>query len=340
MTQMRALEVRSLTPDLSGLGLTGRPIPEPGPGEALVRIEATALGFPDLLMTQGLYQAKPALPFVPGMECAGTIVALGAEAVDGPWRVGDRVIAGALTGGVAQYGVFPVGSLQSLPAPLSFAQGAALRVAYLTAWVSLVRLGRAQPGETVVVQGAAGGVGLAAVDLARELGLRTIAVGSSAAKLAQIAALYAPDHVLEGPTGIRQAVLDLTGGRGADLVYDPVGGDVFDEACRYTAFGGRLLVVGFASGRIPVVGANIPLIKGFSVVGVRAGEYGRRFPAHGAEHLQAIHALAEAGRIRPHVHAQVPLSAWREAYAGMQDRRVIGRTVILPWGDAESDTIG
>jgi len=330
---MRALEVRALSDDLSGLALADRPIPRPGAGEVLVRIEATALGFPDLLMAQGLYQAKPPLAFVPGMESAGVIVELGAGYADwghADWQVGDRVICGGLTGGVAHYGVFPVGAVQRLPDALSFAQGAALRVAYLTAWVSLVRLGRAQPGEWLVVQGAAGGVGLAAVDLARELGLRTIAVASQADKLDAVRGLYPFEAGLVGPTGIRQAVLDLTDGRGADLVFDPVGGDVFDEACRYTAFGGRLLVVGFAGGRIPTVGANIPLIKGFSIIGVRAGEYGRRFPDHGREHLAAIHALAEAGHIRPHVQAAVPLSQWREAYAAMRDRRVIGRTVILP----------
>eukprot|EP01037_Dinobryon_pediforme_P003608 gene3608-3655_t len=324
---MRVLEVRALSDDLSGLALADRPIPQPGPGEVLVRIEAVALGFPDLLMTQGLYQAKPPLPFVPGMECAGVVVDRGADVTE--WQVGDRVICGGL-GGVAQYGAFAGDAIQSLPDRLTFAEGAALRVAYLTAWVALHRLGRAQPGEWLVVHGAAGGVGLAAVDLARELGLRTIAVASGAAKLNAVCALYAPEAGLVGSTGIRSAVLDLTGARGADLVYDPVGGDVFDEACRYTAFGGRLLVVGFAGGRIATVGANIPLIKGFSIIGVRAGEYGRRFPELGRENLDAIHALARQGRIRPQVHTALPLDRWRDAFAAMQDRQVIGRTVILP----------
>ncbi len=324
---MRVLEVRALSDDLSGLALADRPIPQPGPGEVLVRIEAVALGFPDLLMTQGLYQAKPPLPFVPGMECAGVVVDRGADVTT--WHAGDRVICGGL-GGVAQYGAFAGDAMQPLPECLTFAEGAALRVAYLTAWVALHRLGRAQPGESLVVHGAAGGVGLAAVDLARELGLRTIAVVSSDAKRNAVQALCHPEAVVIGPTAIRAQVLDLTGGRGADLVYDPVGGDVFDEACRYTAFGGRLLVVGFAGGRIATVGANIPLIKGFSIIGVRAGEYGRRFPELGRENLDAIHALARQGRIRPHVHAALPLDRWRDAFAAMQDRQVIGRTVILP----------
>lgn len=327
---MRVLEVHSLSDDVSGLALAERPMPEPGPGEVLLKIEAAALGWPDLLMTAGAYQAKPALPFVPGMECAGTVIACGADVAG--WASGARVIAGGTSGAVAQFGVFPADGLMPLPGGLSFAQGAAFRVAYLTAWVSLVRLGRAQAGEWVVVHGAAGGVGLATVDLARALGLRTIAVASSAEKLVAIAAHCPPDVALVGPVGIREAVLEATGGRGADLVFDPVGGDVFDEACRYTRFGGRLLVVGFAGGRAATLKTNLALIKGLQVVGVRAGEYGRRFPDHGREHLAAIAALAEADAIRPHVHAELPLDRWRDAYAAMQDRQVIGRTVILPHG--------
>jgi NADPH2:quinone reductase len=322
--------VQVLSDDLSGLALVDLPVPQPAADQALVRIEAAALGFPDLLMTQGLYQAKPALPFVPGMECAGVIAALGEGAQGAGWHVGDRVICGGQTGGVAQYGCFGTDSLQALPDHLSFAQGAALRVAYLTAWVALQRLGRARPGEWLVVQGAAGGVGLAAVDLARHLGLRTIAVTSSQAKLDVVHALYQPEAGLVGPVGIRTAVLDLTGGRGADLVFDPVGGDVFDEACRYIAFAGRLLVVGFAGGRIATVGSNIPLIKGFSIIGVRAGEYGRRFPERGRENVDAIVTLARHGRICPQVHAALPIGQWREAFGAMQNRQVIGRTVILP----------
>lgn len=325
---MRALEVQALAPDLASLALTERPVPQPGPGSALVRIEAAALGFPDLLMTEGLYQAKPALPFVPGMEGAGAVVAVGEGS---RWRVGARVIAGGI-GCAAQYGVFADAALLPLPDALSFAQGASLRAAYITAWTAIMRLGRAEAGETLVVHGAAGGVGLAAVDLGKALGLKVIAVASSAEKRDAIVRLHAPDHLLAGPVGLREEILALTGGRGADLVYDPVGGDVFDEACRYTAFGGRLLVVGFAGGRIAEVRTNIPLIKGFSVVGVRAGEYGRRFPERGAQDVAAILRLAGEGRIRPHVHCAVPLADWREAYLAMRERRVIGRTVILPHG--------
>jgi NADPH2:quinone reductase len=326
---MRALEVQALAPDLAGLALTERPMPQAGAGQALVRIEAAALGFPDLLMTEGLYQAKPALPFVPGMEAAGEVIAAGEGS---RWKPGDRVIVATLTGAAMQYGAFADTALLPLPDAMSFAEGAALRAAYITAWTAIARIGRAEAGETLVVHGAAGGVGLAAVDLGKALGLKVIAVASTAEKHEAIQLLYAPDHVLAGPTGLREEILALTGGRGADLVYDPVGGDVFDEACRYTAFGGRLLVIGFAGGRIAEVRTNIPLIKGFSVVGVRAGEYGRRFPERGAEDVAAILGLAGEGRIRPHVHSAVPLADWREAYLAMRERRVIGRTVILPHG--------
>lgn len=330
MMTMQALEVSTLTPDLTGLGIVARPVPEPGDGQVLVRIEAAALGFPDLLMTRGGYQAKPPLPFVPGMEAAGTVVAVGAGA---DWREGARVIVGGLTGGCAQFGVHATDAIVPMPDALSFPEAAALRAAYLTAWVALVRCGAAQPGQWVLIHGAAGGVGLAAVDLARALGLRVIAVASSEEKRRRIADLYAPEHVLAGPVGFREAVLDITGGRGADLVYDPVGGDAFDESTRCIAFGGRLLVVGFASGRIPDIRANIPLIKGFSVVGVRAGEFGRRFPDLGQENVAAIVRLAGEGRIRPHVHAALALSRWREAFEAMETRTVIGRTVLLPHAD-------
>jgi NADPH:quinone reductase len=326
---MRALQVQNLSADLSGVSIVDTAIPEPQSDEVLVRIEAAALGFPDLLMTRGEYQAKPALPFIPGMEAAGVVVRAKS---DGPWREGDRVIAGMLTGGVAQFGCFPEGALIRLPDRLSMAQGAALRAAYLTAWVALVCRGVAQAGEWLLVHGAAGGVGLAAVDLGVALGLKVIAVASTQEKRKTISDFYKPAHVIDGSAGFREQVLTITGGRGVDLVYDPVGGDVFDESTRCIAFDGRLLVVGFAAGRIPQIGANIPLIKGFSVVGVRAGEYGRRFPDRGRENIAHILEFADQGRIKPHVHAAFPLDDWKLAFQGMEQRSVIGRSVVLPHG--------
>ena len=323
---MRALVVETLAPDYAGCALRDVPVPTPGPGEVRVRVRAAAVNFPDLLMTRGEYQHKPDLPFTPGLEMAGEIDALG-EGVEG-WRIGDAVVGGGR--GFAELAVAPAASLRAKPERLSFSEAAAYGAAYLTAYVSLVRRARAQAGEWVLVHGAAGGVGLACVDLAKALGLKVIAAGSSDAKLAVVEAEYAPDATVNVTGGFREAVKALTGGRGADIIYDPVGGDVFDESTRCIAFDGRLLVVGFTSGRIPTIGVNIPLIKGFSVMGVRAGEYGRRFPAKGAENQAAIWRLADEGVTRPRVHAELPLADWRDAFDLLATRQVIGKAVIRP----------
>ena len=325
--RMRALQVNELGPDFSGCAICEIETPRPGPGETLIRIEAAALGFPDLLMTEGKYQHKPALPFIPGSEASGEVLALG-DGVQG-FAVGDAVVAQLGTGGFAEYTACPARRLRAKPAALSHAQSAALGIAYLTAWAGLVRCAALQPAEWLLVHGAAGGVGLAAVDLGKALGARVIAASASDEKLAAIGRLYAPDALVNVSGGFRERVKAITGG-GADVIYDPVGGDIFDESTRCIAFGGRLLVIGFASGRIATVPANIPLIKGFSVVGVRAGEYGRRHPERGEENFDAIWALAEAGRLTPHVHATLPLGAWRDAFEMMRSRAVVGRVVLAP----------
>ena len=323
---MRALQVRELLPDHAGAGLADLPVPAPGPGEVRVRVRAAAVNFPDLLMTRGAYQLKPPLPFVSGLEFAGEIDATG-EGVSG-WRTGDAVVGGNRFGAMADYAVVPAASLRRKPAGLSWEEAAAYLVAYLTAYVALVRCARIEAGEWLLVHGAAGGVGLATVDLAKALGARVIAAASSAPKREAIARLYAPDAVLAADPGFREEVKALTGGKGADVIFDPVCGDVFDESTRCIAFGGRLLVIGFASGRIPEVSVNMPLIKGFSVVGVRAGEYGRRFPERGAENVAAIDALVPAGRIRPHVDAAFDLADWRRAFAMLEQREAIGKVVL------------
>ncbi|WP_422061697.1 NADPH:quinone oxidoreductase family protein [Sphingopyxis sp.] len=323
---MRALQVRELLPDHAGAGLVDLPVPAPGPGEVRVRVRAAAVNFPDLLMTRGAYQLKPDLPFVSGLEFAGEIDAVG-DGVSG-WGTGDAVVGGNRFGAMAEYAVVPAASLRRKPETLSWEEAAAYPVAYLTAYVALVRCARVELGEWLLVHGAAGGVGLATVDLARALGARVIAAASSAEKRDAIARLYAPDAVLAADPGFREEVKGLTGGKGADVIFDPVGGDVFDESTRCIAFGGRLLVIGFASGRIPEVSVNMPLIKGFSVVGVRAGEYGRRFPERGAENVAAIDALVAAGKIRPHVHASLDLADWRQAFAILERREAIGKVVL------------
>jgi NADPH:quinone reductase len=325
---MRALQVTELLPDHAGAGLADVPVPEPGPGEVRVRVCAAAVNFPDLLMTRGDYQLKPPLPFVSGLEFAGEVDALGEGVSD--WQVGHPVVGGNRFGAMAEYCVAPAAALRAKPDRLTWEEAAAYPVAYLTAYVALVRCARVEAGEWVLVHGAAGGVGLAAIDLAKALGARVIAAASSADKRAAIARLYAPDAVIDGGPGFRERVKALTGGAGADVIYDPVGGDVFDESTRCIAFGGRLLVIGFASGRISEVSVNMPLIKGFSVVGVRAGEYGRRFPQRGVENVAAIDALAAAGKIRPHVHAALDLADWRTGFAMLERREVVGKVVLKP----------
>ena len=325
---MKALVVEELAADYAGCVLKEIPTPDPGPGEVLVETRAAAVNFPDLLQTRGEYQHKPALPFIPGLEMAGVVAKVG-EGVT-RWKVGDAVAGGARIGGFSEMALTFAQGLRPKPEHLSFAQAAGFGAAYLTAYVSLVRRAEVEPGEWVLVHGAAGGVGLACVDLAKLLGCRVIAASASDAKRAVIEAEYAPDATVNVTGGFRERVKEITGGRGADVVYDPVGGDVFDESVRCIAFNGRLLVVGFTSGRIPTVSVNMPLIKGFSVMGVRAGEYGRQFPERGRENSAAIWKLAEEGKLKPRVYREYPLADWRAAFDSLADRQVIGKSVIVP----------
>lgn len=321
----RALVCERLTDDLSGLALREQAVRPPGPGEVAVRMRAAALNFPDLLMSRGGYQVKPALPFVMGLEGAGEIEAIG-EGVEG-LRIGQRVSPSASGGTITQRKLIRADGLTAVPEGFDFAEGAAWRVGALTAWVALVRRGALQPGETLLVHGATGGMGVAAVQLGRHLGATVIATGTSDAKLAQLAA-HGADHVINVKGGFREQVKALTGGRGADVIYDPVGGDVFDESLRAIAFNGRLLLIGFASGRIPTVAVNTVLIKQFSVIGVRAGEYGRHFPKHAAEDRAEILRLANQGLFRPLIGARYPLDRALDALRALAAREVAGKIVI------------
>jgi len=326
--QMRALVVSSLEPNYGGVAIQQVPVPRPRAGEVLVKVKAASVNFPDLLMTRGEYQLKPPLPFGVGMELAGEVVAIG-EGIEG-LSLGDAVVGGSRLGAFAEYAVLGKDSAKPKPAALSFAQASAYGVAYLTAYVALVRRARLEPGEWVLVHGASGGVGLAAVDLAKVMGAKVIATSASDEKLAVVMAEYAPDAVLNVSGGFREQVKAITGSAGADVIYDPVGGDVFDESVRCIGFDGRLLIIGFTSGRIPNVSVNMPLIKGFSVMGVRAGEYGRQFPQKGLENTQAVWDLANSGAITPRVHAEYALEDWREAFDMLANRKVIGKVVIVP----------
>jgi NADPH:quinone reductase len=322
---MKALVCRALSEDIGTLKVEETVLPPLGAGQVRVRLRAGAVNFPDILTVQGKYQHKPALPYIPGTEGAGEVIAIG-EGVAGI-AVGARVIVGGL-GCFAEEIQVAASAVRSIPPGVSFAVAAGFTAAYLTAYVGLVRRAAIREGEWLLVHGAAGGVGLAAVDLGRALGAKVIATASTDEKRAFLKA-YGADHVLPS-TGFREAVKALSGGEGADVVYDPVGGDAFDESTRCIAFDGRLLVVGFTSGRIPVVAANIPLIKGFSVMGMRAGEYGRRFPERGRENLAALDAMLGAGRLHPHVGARLPLARAVAAMRLLETRRAIGKVIVEP----------
>lgn len=324
---MKALQVHTLSPDLSGVELTDVPMPARGPGEVLVRIRAASLNFPDLLMTRGEYQMKPELPFTAGLEFAGEVL----EAdPDSGLSAGERVYGGNKTGAFAEYAVVPARAVTRMPHGIGFPAAAALGAAYGTAYTALVEIGGLKAGQWVLVHGASGGVGLAAVELAKRLGAHVIATTGSPEKVERLKAASQADAVILAEGRFREAVAELTGGRLCDLVYDPVGGDVFDESTRCVAFGGKLLVIGFAGGRIAEISTNIPLIKGFSVVGVRAGEYARRFPDRGRAIREAVATLAADGRLNPHIDRVVPLERWREAYEAMHRRQIVGKIVFEP----------
>ena len=317
-----ALVCDHLSDDLSGLTLRRLPLPALGAADVRVAMHAVSLNFPDLLMTRGLYQFRPALPYVPGMEGAGVVVAAGPAS---GWQPGQAVLLAGKQGMLAEQVVVPGATLRPLPAGMTMDTGACLTVTGLTAWVALARLGGLARGETLLVHGARGGVGQACVQIGQHLGARVIA---SASQPERLAALAASGVQVVAARGFRDAVLAATDGRGADVIADPVGGDVFDESTRCISFGGRLLVLGFASGRIPTLDANRPLIKGYSVVGVRAGEYGRRWPERGREHLAAVQRLAEDGVLRPVIGARFALADARDALVAMAERSVTGKIVV------------
>ncbi len=324
---MKALQVHTLSPDFSGVELADVPLPQRQPGQVLVQVRAASLNFPDLLMTRGDYQLKPDLPFVAGLELAGEVIEADAG---GAFEPGELVFGGQKTGCFAEFVALDAATVRKAPPALSLPQAAAFGAAYGTAWTALVELGGLQAGQWVLVHGASGGVGLAACDLAKALGAKVIAASGSAAKLEALRAACQPDAVLLAQGKFREQVAEITGGALCDLVYDPVGGDIFDESTRCVAFGGKLLVVGFAGGRIADIRANIPLIKAFSVVGVRAGEYARRFPDRGKAIRDAILALASEGKLHPHIDRVLPLERWREAYEAMARREVVGKIVLEP----------
>jgi NADPH2:quinone reductase len=296
------------------------------PGEIRLAIHAAGINFPDILMAAGEYQLKPDLPFTPGVEAAGEVseVADGVEGV----AVGDRVIVKMRYGAYANEAIVTPAQLTPLPPRFDYAEGATFLAAHGTAYHALVERGGLRAGEVLLVHGAGGGVGLAAVEIGKLIGATVIAVASSEEKL-DVARAKGADHgLLYQREPFRDAVKRLTGGSGADVVFDPVGGAVFEDSLRCIAWGARLLVIGFTGG-IGLARTNLLLIKGASVLGIRAGEAARRNPAAGEARIKALLAFAEAGKIRPHVSHRLPLRDYAKAMRLLVERKAIGRVALI-----------
>ncbi|HEY7175523.1 MAG TPA: NADPH:quinone oxidoreductase family protein, partial [Micromonosporaceae bacterium] len=301
-------------------------VPEPGAGQVLVRVHAVALNFPDVLMCRGLYQVRPPLPFTPGVELCGTVAAVGAD-VSAP-GVGDRVLGSPIGGGLAEFALMAATDALPAPAALSDAQASAFHIAYQTGWFGLHRRAALKAGETLLVHAAAGGVGSAAVQLGKAAGARVIGVVGGPAKAA-VAKELGADLVIDRRTeDIVAAVKGATGGRGADVIYDPVGGDAFAKSTKCIAFEGRLLVIGFASGDIPSALASHALVKNYSVVGLHWGLYKQYDPASIADAHNALSTLATEGVAVPLVSAVMPFESAPDGLASLAAGETTGRVVV------------
>ena len=295
-------------------------------GEVRIQVRAAGLNFPDLLMTQGQYQFRPDPPFIPGLEAAGEVIEVASD-VQGI-KPGDRVMAGGKGGALAEQWVVRESAVTPLPPALSFSEGACWQTAASTAWHALVERGQLQAGETILVLGASGGVGMAAVKMAKHIGATVIGTGSNEEKLQAIDQAGA-DYLLDpSDPDLASKVKEMTDGRGVDVVFDPVGGDLALTATRAIAWNGRYLIVGFASGVIPSFPANHVLIKTYSLIGVRAGESPRRDPDLARRQSAELRSLAADGVMRPHVSHRFPLADTGEALAVLERRQAIGRVVV------------
>jgi len=295
-------------------------------GEVRVAIRACGLNFPDVLMVAGEYQLKPELPFTPGVEAAGDVTEVD-SAVKGV-AVGDKVIVKMRHGAYADEAVVAASQLTPMPSTFDYAEAATFLAGHGTAYHALVDRGRIEPGEVLLVHGAGGGVGLAAVQMGKVLGATVIAAASSEEKL-EIAKARGADHlVLYSREPFQDAVKRITGGRGVDVVFDPVGGEIFENSLRCIAWGARVLVIGFTGG-IGLARTNLLLIKGASVLGVRAGEAVRKNPALGQVRLKTLLQWAEEGKIRPYVSHRVPVEDHAKAMRLLLDRKAIGRVALV-----------
>ncbi len=312
----------------SDLVLEEVPSPSPGKGEVLVSVKAAGVNFPDVLMIQNKYQHRPPLPFSPGYEIAGVIKAVGPD-VKG-LAVGDAGIAMLRYGGFAEEALVSADRFWRIPSDVDFAAAAAFPLAYGTSYHALKDRGRLQAGETLMVLGAAGGVGLAGVQLGKLMGATVIACASSDEKLATCKANGADLTINYRKQNFRDAVKELTKERGVDVLLDPVGGDYTEPAVRSMAWFGRYLVVGFTSGEIPRLPMNLPLLKGCSLVGVAWDTYSRRNPQGGQANISEMIGWIRAGKLKPVVTAQYPLTEVARALDDVMGRRVQGKIVIIP----------
>jgi NADPH:quinone reductase len=296
--------------------------PVPGPGQVKIRLRARGVSYTDVLRIAGKYQVKDTPPFIPGGEAAGEIIALGAE-VKG-LAVGDRVLSG---GGFAEETVQAASSVVKLPSTVGFEAAASFRSNYLTAYYGLQR-SRLKAGETLLVHGAAGGVGLAAVDMGKLMGARVIATARSAERL-EVCKKLGADHVVDYSKGFREEVKELTGGKGADVIYDPVGGDVFDESMRCIAPFGRILIVGFTGGRPGEAKTNHLLVKDAEVIGFTVGGLQRLDPAWSRRNLEDLVGWLGSGRIHPYHSHALPLAKATDALQLLLDRKVMGKVLLV-----------
>ncbi len=324
---MKALICEAYGP-IDSLVLKDIPSPEPGPKQVLIEVKSAAVNFPDALMVQGLYQVKPPLPFAPGAEIAGVVKVVGAEVKH--FKAGDKVIALTSTGGFAEFCVADAMRTMPLPEGMDFDTGAALVLTYATSLHGLKDCGNLKAGETLVVLGAAGGVGIAAIEIGKAMGARVIAAASSDDKLTLCKKVGADETVNYATENLKDRINELTGGKGADVVYDPVGGPYTEPAIRALAWRGRLLVVGFAAGDIPKIPLNLALLKERSIVGVYWGDSTRHDPAGHLANLKQLNDWFAAGVIKPVVSQRYPLAEARTAIADIAARKVKGKIVVVP----------
>lgn len=300
--------------------------PAPGKGQVLVKVEAAAVNFFDVLQVQGKYQHRPPFPFSPGGEIAGTVESVG-EGVD--FKPGTRVMA-TTQGGYAEYALCPADSVWAIPDAMSFEHAAAFPIVYQTSYFGLVHRGRLQKGEWLLVHAGAGGVGSAAIQIGKALGAHIIATAGSEEKLAVCKELGGDQTVNYREEGWHEKVKEITGGHGADVIYDPVGGDVFDLSTKCIAFEGRLVVIGFASGRIPEIKANRILLKNIAIVGLHFGEYRNHKPQMVTDGMNALFKMYEEGTVRPLVSKTYPLADAKQAMADIAGRASTGKLILVP----------